>query len=841
MHLSLDRQCTTKSSLLIVRRLSAALIIIGAVAFALSAITEAAHSAADDVAVTDRHNHRIQVSGPKASSAPTRLAAAPLASIVVDRTDDDPLAAACTGAANDCSLRGAVSFANANPGTSINVPAGTYMLTIPGGLAEGFAGDNSVGDLDVTGNNTAIIGVGAGSTTIQQTQAGDRVIEVNPFLEAGFNFSISNVTITGGTETTGVGGGGIISGSIDNTVNVTGCVISGNSATGAGSFGGGGISHTGGSLTITDSTFSNNSTSSSGGGVGYSAGDPLGRQPSVGSLTVTGSTFSSNSANSAAAGGGAMDLFDFNSSTGSYSISSSSFSGNQAMNGNGGAIIVESGPLSVTTSSLSTNTAGNRGGAIYSSGNTTVAFSRLVGNTVSNPINGLTLFRASGSSITAEDNWWGRNSGPGVNDFRDSSSTLSPRTWLQLRHSASPSEICADGISTLTADIRQRNEGDDLTNELNGLPEFPASFVNSTPALGAVTSPTNFINGEATATFTATSGPGTAMVDVVADSETVTASISIVTTSTTDPTDQTVCAGATVNFSTTASGVGPFTYEWKLDGNEISGATNSSVNIDTTGFTAGDHLVEVTVTGECGVATQVATLTVQTAPVVTVHPQSQTIDSGNVTFTSMADGSPAPSVQWQVSTDGGANFVDIPGAMSTTLMFAADPSQNGNQYRAVFTNDCGMATSNAATLTTCLAPVVTVGTENVVVWPPNHNYLSFNVTDFIASATSNCDGDLLDSVVIASVSSDEAENGPGADGNTVDDIVIAENCKSVQLRAERDGNLNGRVYTITFKVTDSAGNTTTVTATVSVPKDQNGAVAVNDGPAGGYTVTSGCP
>jgi len=95
--------------------------------------------------------------------------------------------------------------------------------------------------------------------------------------------------------------------------------------------------------------------------------------------------------------------------------------------------------------------------------------------------------------------------------------------------------------------------------------------------------------------------------------------------------------------------------------------------------------------------------------------------------------------------------------------------------------------------------------------------------------------------VIQKVSSDELEENPlGADGNTLNDIVIAPDCKSVQLRRERDGNLNGRVYTITFKVSDSFGNSTTATVTVSVPKNNNG-TAVDNGPAAGYTVNSLCP
>ena len=68
------------------------------------------------------------------------------------------------------------------------------------------------------------------------------------------------------------------------------------------------------------------------------------------------------------------------------------------------------------------------------------------------------------------------------------------------------------------------------------------------------------------------------------------------------------------------------------------------------------------------------------------------------------------------------------------------------------------------------------------------------------------------------------------DGNTVNDIQIASNCKSVQLRSVRAGTGDGRVYTITFKVTDSSGNSSTATAKVIVDQSQNGSAAVDDGP-----------
>lgn len=135
--------------------------------------------------------------------------------------------------------------------------------------------------------------------------------------------------------------------------------------------------------------------------------------------------------------------------------------------------------------------------------------------------------------------------------------------------------------------------------------------------------------------------------------------------------------------------------------------------------------------------------------------------------------------------------------------------------------------------------MITLNGQTITLWPPNHKYKTVNVTDLVASASDLCDAGVnLNSVKISKVTSDEPNNSAG-DGNTTDDIVIAADCKSVQVRSERKGNSDGRVYTITFKVTDSSGNSSTVNAKVTVPHSQNGAGAVDSGPQ--YTVLSGCP
>jgi len=134
------------------------------------------------------------------------------------------------------------------------------------------------------------------------------------------------------------------------------------------------------------------------------------------------------------------------------------------------------------------------------------------------------------------------------------------------------------------------------------------------------------------------------------------------------------------------------------------------------------------------------------------------------------------------------------------------------------------------------APVITFAAEQSM-WPPNHKYKTFQMSSFITGINDNCDGAIaVSSVVITKVTSDEIENGNG-DGNTMNDIVIAADCKSVQLRSEREGNGNGRVYTIFFSVKDAAGNTGTGTTKVVVPHNP-GETAVDSGPH--YTVTSNC-
>jgi len=253
----------------------------------------------------------------------------------------------------------------------------------------------------------------------------------------------------------------------------------------------------------------------------------------------------------------------------------------------------------------------------------------------------------------------------------------------------------------------------------------------------------------------------------------------------------------------------------------VTGSVNSNV--------VGSYTLTYTVND--GSHTTSATRTVNvvdtTPPVITVNgPNPMTVEC-HTSFTDPgATASDDCAGSFPASASGSVN-VNTPGTYTITYN-ASDPS--GNPATPM------TRTVNVVDTT---APVITLNGFAPAIWPPNHKYQSFSVTDFVAGVTDSCATSLnLSSVVISQVTSDELENS-GGDGNTLNDIVIAANCKSVQLRAERDGGGDGRVYTITFKVTDASGNVATATARVFVPQSQNGNPAVDSGPH--YVVLGGCP
>jgi hypothetical protein len=114
----------------------------------------------------------------------------------------------------------------------------------------------------------------------------------------------------------------------------------------------------------------------------------------------------------------------------------------------------------------------------------------------------------------------------------------------------------------------------------------------------------------------------------------------------------------------------------------------------------------MTIAGVGSLSTSTYSLVDGTAPVVTTPPVSQSVTAGqDATFTAAASGTATPTVQWQVSTNGGTTWNPVAGATTGTLIVPATTlAQSGSQYEAVFTNPLGSATTTPATLT--VAPIV---------------------------------------------------------------------------------------------------------------------------------------
>lgn len=231
----------------------------------------------------------------------------------------------------DCSLREAITAANddavvdacgAGSGAdTIVVPAGLYDFAIAGAGEDAAA----TGDLDITEDLT-LTGAGAATTIIDANDL-DRVVHVS-----SGTVSITDVTMRDGSVSSPDNGGGILN--TFASLTLTRVVVTDNTATDVG-----GVSnYVAGSMTVVDSTISNNTSASDAGGF-YNNG----------TLTIRGSTINGNSVVAGTRRGGGF----YND--GPLTIVNSTISGNFAMGGTGGGIHVGSGSIALLNTTITNN------------------------------------------------------------------------------------------------------------------------------------------------------------------------------------------------------------------------------------------------------------------------------------------------------------------------------------------------------------------------------------------------------------------------------------------------------------------------------------------------------
>ena len=177
---------------------------------------------------------------------------------------------------------------------------------------------------------------------------------------------------------------------------------------------------------------------------------------------------------------------------------------------------------------------------------------------------------------------------------------------------------------------------------------------------------------------------------------------------TAQPTSRAVEVGQSTTFEAAASGYPTPGVQWaaSTDGGLtwqlIEGAISPRLTIaNATASQSGSEYRAVFSSVAGVIYSRPATLTVQAAPVITEQPASTIVEVGqDASFQAEATGFPTPTLQWEVSSDGGTTWGPIEGATSDRLTVEdAELAQSGHVYRAVFTNSAGRLLSGAATLT----------------------------------------------------------------------------------------------------------------------------------------------
>lgn len=275
----------------------------------------------------------------------------------------------------------------------------------------------------------------------------------------------------------------------------------------------------------------------------------------------------------------------------------------------------------------------------------------------------------------------------------------------------------------------------------------------------------------------------------------------------------------------------PFDSVATVDGSFTGLAGTSSQEVEgSIDLSTGSLAFQFDVTGSFAGSTLEASGTATTDKVIALAP---VVTAGAVTMTDLTtscaasvtvSASAASAFGLPVTIDYVLGDKLIGSGTSATTTLAIGPSY---EFDILGTDTNTMFDQIAETVTPVdsLGPIVTTITSPVTLWPPDHKYVTIALAQCVTSVVDQCDGSLdpMTQGQITSVTSNEQAAVIGS-GNTCNDIVIASN-NTVNLRAEREGGGQGRIYTINFTESDSHGNKTPATCVVQVPHDQSGAPA----------------
>ena len=282
-----------------------------------------------------------------------------------------------------------------------------------------------------------------------------------------------------------------------------------------------------------------------------------------------------------------------------------------------------------------------------------------------------------GSSDTGSSGGSGSNGGGGTPVVEKPAITTQPVSQSVVTGSSATFTVTATGGAPLA--YQWKKNGTDISGANSSTYKTPATSMGDNAAV--------FTVAVSNSAGTATSNHATLTVTDALVAPVITK----------QPAAQSVTAGQTASFSVTATGTAPLRYQWKLNDQDISGATDSSYTTSDTNTVGNAAVFTVVVSNGTGTATSdKARLTVTPAPVapaITTQPMSQAVATGQTaSFSVAATGTEPLAYQWK------KNGSDIAGATSSTYKPVSSSELNGVKFSVVVSNSVGTVTSNEAVL-----------------------------------------------------------------------------------------------------------------------------------------------
>ena len=274
--------------------------------------------------------------------------------------------------------------------------------------------------------------------------------------------------------------------------------------------------------------------------------------------------------------------------------------------------------------------------------------------------------------------------------------------------------------------------------------------------------------------------------------------------------EQTSSVGADVTLNGTGSS-DPYndalTYHWNWTGGSATGVTPTAI------FPPGNTTVTLTVSDGQFNSTDKVNIIVQdtTPPLVDAGPDVAVEQESHAGTQIIINGTAVDAVSTLFDFTWSENGIVLGTEKNLTYTF----NLGTHLVTLNATDMAGNTGSDSLTVTVIdtTPPQINVTVTPSTLWPPNHKYVKVEVT---VTAYDVCDAS--PNITFVSISSNEADNSIG-DGNTADDIVII-NDFTFNLRAERSGTGSGRIYAITYQITDASGNFAIASVTVEVPHNQ---------------------